>query len=79
MFEVVVENEQVKTYMEKMAPRVEKHMRQQLHNRQIAMTVRIAAPTDTPRVTSKPQQLQAMAQRNPALLKLKETFGLELN
>ena len=79
VFEVVVENEQVKTYMEKMAPRVEKHMRQQLHNRQIAMTVRIAEPTDTPRVTSKPQQLQAMAQRNPALLKLKETFGLELN
>ena len=50
-----------------------------LHNRHIAMTVRIAEPTDTPRVTSKPQQLQAMAQRNPALLKLKETFGLELN
>ena len=43
------------------------------------MTVRIAEPTDRPRVTSKPQQLQAMAQRNPALLKLKETFGLELN
>ena len=77
-FEVLVENEQVKVYMEKMAPRVERHMRENLHNRHIAMTVRIAAPSETRRITSKPQQYQAMSQRNPALQKLKETFGLEL-
>ena len=77
-FEVVVDNEQVKIYMEQMAPRIVQYMRNELHNRRIAMTVRIAAPTETVRITSKPQQLQAMAQRNPALQKLKDEFGLEL-
>lgn len=77
-FEVVVDNEQVKLYMVKIAPRVEAHMRQQLHNRKIAMTVRIAEPTDTSRIYSKPQQLQAMTQKNAALQKLTEVFGLEL-
>ena len=62
----------------RMANRTEIRLRNELHNRRIAMTVRIAAPTETVRITSKPQQLQAMAQRNPALQKLKDEFGLEL-
>lgn len=77
-FEVVVDNEQVKVYMEQMVPRIVRYMRGELHNRHIGMTVRIAAPTETTRITSKPQQLQAMSQRNPALQKLKDEFGLEL-
>ena len=77
-FEVVVDNEQVKVYMEQMVPRIVRYMRGELHNRHIGMTVRIAAPTETTRITSKPQQLQAMSQRNPALQKLKVEFGLEL-
>lgn len=77
-FEVLVDNEQVKYYMEQMARSIETHMREQLHNRNIVMTVRIADPTEVVRITSKPQQFQAMSSRNPALLKLKETFGLEL-
>lgn len=77
-FEVVVDNEQVKLYMERIAPRVEAHLRKQLHNRKIAMTVRIAEQTDATRIYSKPQQLQAMTQKNPALQKLTEVFGLEL-
>lgn len=77
-FEVVVDNEQVKLYMERIAPRVESHLRKQLHNRKIAMTVRIAEQTDATRIYSKPQQLQAMTQKNPALQKLTEVFGLEL-
>ncbi|WP_303175590.1 DNA polymerase III subunit gamma/tau [Paraprevotella xylaniphila] len=77
-FEVLVDNEQVKFYMEQIARRIETHMRKQLHNRNITMTVRIAEPTEVTRITSKPQQYQAMSKRNPALQKLKETFGLEL-
>ena len=53
-------------------------MRKQLHNRNITMTVRVAEPSEVTRITSKPQQYQAMSKRNPALQKLKETFGLEL-
>ena len=77
-FEVLVDNEQVKFYMEQIARRIETHMRKQLHNRNITMTVRVAEPTEVTRITSKPQQYQAMSKRNPALQKLKETFGLEL-
>ena len=77
-FEVVVDNEQVKVYMEQMVPRIVRYMRGELHNRHIDLTVRIAAPLETTRITSKPQQLQAMSQRNPALQKLKDEFGLEL-
>ena len=77
-FEIVVDNEQVKLYMEQIARRVEAHMRKQLHNRTVSMTVRIAKPSEMTRITSKPQQYQDMAQRNPALQKLAETFGLEL-
>ncbi len=77
-FEVVVDNEHVKSYMEKMAERIVKYMREKLHNRRIDMTVRTAAPAETNRIYSKPQQYQAMSQKNPALQKLKETFGLEL-
>lgn len=77
-FEVLVDNEQVKFYMEQIARRIETHMRKQLHNRNITMTVRVAEPSEVTRITSKPQQYQAMSKRNPALQKLKETFGLEL-
>ena len=77
-FEVVVDNEQVKLYMAKIAPRIEEHLRKQLHNRKIAMNVRIAEPTDAMRIYSKPQQLQEMSRQNPALQKLTEVFGLEL-
>lgn len=77
-FEIVVDNEQVKVYMTKIAPRIEAHMRKQLHNRKITMNVRIAEQTEMTRIYTKPQQLQAMTQKNPALLKLTEVFGLEL-
>ena len=76
-FEVLVDNEQVKLYMEQIARRIETHMRDRLHNRNVTMTVRVAEPTEVTRIVSKPQQFQVMAQRNPSLKKLKETFGLE--
>ncbi len=77
-FEVLVDNGQVKLYMEQIARRIEAHMRKKLHNRNISMTVRVAEPTEVARITSKPQQYQVMSKRNPALQKLTETFGLEL-
>lgn len=77
-FEVVADNEQVKTYMLQIAPRIEAHMRQQLHNRKITMSVRVAEAAERKRAYSKPEQFQMMSQKNPNLLKLKEAFGLEL-
>ena len=78
LFEVVVDNEQVKYYMEQMAGRIVDHMRKNLHNRKLNMSIRIAAPSESKHIYSKPQQYQVMSQKNPALQKLKEAFGLEL-
>ncbi len=77
-FEVTVDNEQVKTYMTQIAPRIEAHMRQQLHNRKITMRIRVAEASELTRAYSKPEQFRLMSQKNPTLLKLKEEFGLEL-
>lgn len=77
-FEVTVDNEQVKIYMNEMSERIVSHMRHQLHNRKITMQVRIADPKEVVRTYSKPQQFINMSKRNPALLKLKDEFDLEL-
>lgn len=77
-FEVVVDNEQVKAYMQQMAPRIQSHMRRQLHNSKITMEVRVAENHEKARIYSKPELFVAMAKKNPNLLKLKEAFGLEL-
>lgn len=77
-FEVVVDNEQVKAYMLQMAPRIQQHMRHQLHNRNITMEVRVAEINEKARIYSKPELFLAMSKKNPNLLKLKEAFGLEL-
>lgn len=77
-FEVVVDNEQVKAYMLQMAPRIQQHMRRQLHNRNITMEVRVAEVNEKARIYSKPELFLAMTKKNPNLLKLKEAFGLEL-
>ncbi|MBO5182006.1 MAG: DNA polymerase III subunit gamma/tau [Paraprevotella sp.] len=77
-FEVVVDNEQVKVYMTQIAPRIEQHLRSQLHNRRITMKVRVAESNEVTRIYSKPELLQMMLRKSPALLKLKETLNLEL-
>jgi DNA polymerase-3 subunit gamma/tau len=43
------------------------------------MAVRIIEHHETKRTYGRVEQFQMMGQKNPVLLKLKETFGLELN
>jgi DNA polymerase-3 subunit gamma/tau len=42
------------------------------------MTVRIAAPDELVRAFSGVERFQMLSKKNPYLLKLKDTFGLEL-
>lgn len=77
-FEVVVENELVGKSMQTMSQRIVTHMRTQLHNSKIAMTVRVMQESDVKRAYGRVDQFKMMSQKNPALLKLKEIFGLEL-
>mgnify|MGYP003373365013 CR=1 FL=1 len=68
-FEVAVDNDIVQKYMQQLAPHIETHLRTQLHNRKIRMTVRVSAPNENIRAYShverfhdepeKPQTAQA--------------------
>lgn len=78
-FEVAVDNEMVQKYMLQLAPQIESHLREQLHNRKIKMTVRISAADENIRAYSHVERFQMMSKKNPNLLKLKEEFGLELS
>lgn len=78
-FEVVVDNEIVQKYMQQLAPQIESHLRTQLHNRKITMTVRVSAANENIRAYSHVERFQMMSKKNPGLLKLKEALGLELS
>ena len=78
-FEVVVDNEMVQKYMQQLAPQIENHLREQLHNRKIRMSVRVSAADENIRAYSHVERFQMMSKKNPNLLKLKEEFGLELS
>ena len=78
-FEVVVDNELVNKKMQSMASIIVQHMRTQLHNSKIEMTVRIVAPNEAKRAYGIVEQYQIMSTKNPVLQKFKETFNLELN
>ena len=78
-FEVVVDNELVNKKMQSMASQIVRHMRTQLHNSKIEMTVRIVAPNEAKRAYGIVEQYQIMSTKNPVLQKFKEAFNLELN
>lgn len=78
-FEVAVDNDIVQKYMQQLAPHIETHLRTQLHNRKIRMTIRVSAPNENIRAYSHVERFQMMSQKNPKLLKLKEALGLELS
>ncbi len=78
-FEVAVDNEMVQKYMQQLAPQIENHLIEQLHNRKIRMTVRVSAADENIRAYSHVERFQMMSKKNPNLLKLKEEFGLELS
>ncbi len=78
-FEIAVDNNIVEKYMLQLAPQIENHLRERLHNRKIQMTVRISRADEKVRAYSHVEKFQVMSKKNPALLKLKEELGLELS
>lgn len=77
-FEAVVDNEIVAKEFTDMIPTLQNYLRTRLKNRKVTMTVRISAPTEKVRAYGRVEKFQMMAQKNSALLQLKEEFGLEL-
>ena len=77
-FEAVVDNEIIAKEFTAMIPQLQEYLRTRLKSRKVTMTVRISAPTEKVRAYGRVEKFQMMAQKNDALLQLKEEFGLEL-
>lgn len=78
-FEIGVDNEMVAKYMTQLVPAIQDHLRSNLHNRKITMTIRILEAKEVVRAYSQVERFQLMSKKNPKLIKLKEVFGLELS
>lgn len=78
-FEAVVDNEIVAKEFTAMIPDIQQYLRTSLKNRTITMTVRISAPAEKVRAYGRVEKFQLMAEKNSALLELKDVFGLELH
>lgn len=77
-FEAVLDNEIVAKDFTSVIPDLQEYLRRCLKNRQVRMTVRVSAPTENVRAFGRVEKFQMMAQKNSALMQLKEEFGLEL-
>lgn len=76
-FEAVIENEFVVNQFMPLKPDIEAHLRRQLRNKQLKMTLRVSEMEEKKRPTTKVEKYQIMVEKNPALLTLKKEFGLE--
>lgn len=77
-FEVVLDNEIAAKDFTAMIPELQDFLRNRLKNSKVTMTVRVSAPTETVRAVGRVEKFQMMAQKNQALMQLKDEFGLEL-
>ena len=77
-FEVVVDNEIAAKDFRNLIPELQNYLRVQLKNSKVVMTVRVSDPTETVRPVGRVEKFQMMAQKNQALMQLKDEFGLEL-
>lgn len=77
-FEVVLDNEIAAKDFTAMIPELQDFLRNRLKNSKVTMTVRVSAPSETVRAVGRVEKFQMMAQKNQALMQLKDEFGLEL-
>ncbi len=78
-FEVVVDNEIVKKYMEDIMPKIQSYLCSRLHNSKVTMMVRVSDPQEVVKAYNRVEQYQMMNQKNPQLQHLREEFGLEFS
>ena len=77
-FEVVVDNEFAAKDFTALIPELQSYLRGRLKNSKVVMTVRESEATETIRPVGRVEKFQMMAQKNQALMQLKDEFGLEL-
>ena len=76
-FELVLDNDMALSQFTALKPEIESYLRKQLKNKQVDMLLSLSAPEDKKIPVSKGEKFQTMAQKNNALLTLKDEFGLE--
>jgi DNA polymerase-3 subunit gamma/tau len=69
----------VEKYLQGFSGRIEQHLRNALHNRQIKMQVRVSAPKEVVRAFSRKEQFEMMKQKNPELQHLINAFQLQFD
>mgnify|MGYP003097187600 FL=1 len=77
-FEVAVDNEFAAKDFTALIPELQDYLRGRLKNSKVMMTVRVSEATETVRPVGRVEKFQMMAQKNQALMQLKDEFGLEL-
>ena len=77
-FEVVVDNEFAAKDFTALIPELQDYLRGRLKNSKVMMTVRVSEATEIIRPVGRVEKFQMMAQKNQALMQLKDEFGLEL-
>ena len=77
-FEVVVDNEFAAKDFTALIPELQDYLCGRLKNSKVMMTVRVSEATETVRPVGRVEKFQMMAQKNQALMQLKDEFGLEL-
>ena len=77
-FEVVVDNEFAAKDFTALIPELQDYLRGRLKNSKVMMTVRVSEATETVRPVGRVEKFQMMAQKNQALMQLKDELGVEL-
>jgi len=72
-FEVVVDNEIAAKDFTALIPELQTYLRGRLKNSKVAMTVRVSEPAETVRAVGRVEKFQMMAQKNQALMQLKDS------
>lgn len=78
VYEAVVENDFVAKEFANLLPDLQNYLRKRLNNTQAELRIRVSTPNEKVRAYGRVERFQMMAQKNSALLKLKDQFGLEL-
>jgi len=77
-FEIMVSNQVLYKKMEEIRVRIESYMRNSLNNSHITMAIRLIESVDNLRPFTARERMDAMVKKNPNLLLLYRTFGLDL-
>ena len=76
--EITVGNELVRQEMEAIKSRIVSTLKNNLHNNQLTLEIRVAEHTQQITVLTRREQFELMTQENPAVDKLRQAFDLEL-